>query len=107
MAPSYSKTPATSLAGMKSSARSHHDFTQMLIARRCFPRCARTVTPATFCARHFAATAVSLTNDPDDEPPRTRARPRATDESIESYVRTIRDQWGHNIPAGLLSPDGG
>lgn len=77
----------------------------MLIARRCFLRCARTATPATFCARRFAATAVSLTNDPDDEPPRTHARPRAMDESIESFVRTVRDQWGHNIPAGLLSPD--
>lgn len=83
---------------------SHHDFFQMLIARRCLLRCARTVTsPAAPGTRRSAATAVPPTGDPDDGPP--RPRPRAADESIESYVRTVRDDWGHYIPAGLLSPD--
>lgn len=31
--------------------------------------------------------------------------PRNPSQSIESYVRTVREQWGHNLPEGLLSQD--
>ncbi|KAF8538905.1 mitochondrial small ribosomal subunit Rsm22-domain-containing protein, partial [Trichophaea hybrida] len=27
------------------------------------------------------------------------------EESIESYIRTVRDEWGNNLPEGLLSPE--
>jgi len=34
-----------------------------------------------------------------------RVRPRAAEESIESYIRTVRDEWGNNLPEGLLSQE--
>ncbi|KAF8249738.1 hypothetical protein K440DRAFT_582117, partial [Wilcoxina mikolae CBS 423.85] len=34
-----------------------------------------------------------------------RFRLRAEEESIESYIRTVRDEWGNNLPEGLLSQE--
>ncbi|KAA8912910.1 mitochondrial small ribosomal subunit Rsm22-domain-containing protein [Sphaerosporella brunnea] len=79
----------------------------MLVARRSL-RLTRVLTrqkpivPKSIAFRTFTTT-TPATNDLPNQYANVRGRP--TEQPIESYVRTVRDTWGDNLPEGLLSEE--